>query len=126
MPANARERLRHASVLRFIRTLHTAVWAVLVACILGIFVCAHAERFDVALILISIVMIEVIVLVANGMRCPLTDVAARHTDSRTANFDIYLPHWLAQHNQAIFGTLYVLGLAYTLVTWLLCCARDAD
>jgi hypothetical protein len=46
-------------------------------------------------------------------------VAARYTDDRRANFDIYLPEWLARHNQAIFGTLYVAGCALALARWML-------
>jgi hypothetical protein len=30
------------------------------------------------------------------MRCPLTGIAARYTDDRRDNFDIYLPPWLAR------------------------------
>ncbi len=32
------------------------------------------------------------VLAANGGRCPLSDLAARYTDERASNFDIYLPN----------------------------------
>jgi hypothetical protein len=48
----------------------------------------------------------------------LTGIAARYTDDRRANFDIYLPEWLARHNKTIFGALYLLGLAYLLARWL--------
>ena len=44
-------------------------------------------------------------------------MAARHTDAREANFDIYLPEWLARHNKTIFGLLFALGLAYALARW---------
>jgi len=50
------------------------------------------------------------VLWLNGWRCPLTDVAARYTDDRRANFDIYLPEWLARYNKQIFGPMYAVGL----------------
>ena len=105
-------------MLTFVRTLHTIVWALFVACILGIFVCAHAGRFGAAGLLIAIVMVEVVVLVLNRMRCPLTGVAERYTAERAENFDIYLPRWLAKHNKAIFGTIYAVGVGYTLVRWL--------
>jgi hypothetical protein len=39
-------------------------------------------------------------------------VAARYSGDRRANFDIDLPEWLARHNQRIFGSLYVIGVAY--------------
>jgi hypothetical protein len=51
------------------------------------------------------------------MRCPLTDLAARYTDDRRDNFDIYLPEWLARHNKRIFGWLFVGGLVFTAVRW---------
>lgn len=53
----------------------------------------------------------------NGMACPLTDVAERYTNDRRANFDIYLPEWLARSNKTIFGTLYFAGLVFLLVSW---------
>ena len=105
-------------MLTAIRLLHTAVWALFVACILGIFAAAGAGRFALAVALIGVVMIEVLVLVLNRMRCPLTGVAARYTAERADNFDIYLPLWLARYNKQVFGTLYVLGMAYTLWAWL--------
>ena len=101
-----------------IKLLHTLVWALFVACILGIFLFARQGRLDLAIVLIAVVMVEVLVLVLNRMRCPLTGVAAQYTDERAPNFDIYLPLWLAKHNKSVFGTLYLVGIAYTLVEWL--------
>lgn len=69
----------------------------------------HADVFT------GFVMLEVLVLLVNRWRCPLTGVAARYTDDRRDNFDIYLPVWLARHNKLIFGSLFVLGVSFTLV-----------
>jgi hypothetical protein len=104
-------------MLTLIKIVHTVVWAVFVACILGIFAFARDGRFEAAFALVAIVMVEVAVLVLNRMRCPLTNVAARYTDDRAENFDIYLPHWVAKHNKSIFGTLYFVGVAYALARW---------
>lgn len=65
--------------------------------------------------LIGLVAIEVAVLLANGMRCPLTDVAARYTTDRRDNFDIYLPLRLARYNKRLFGPLYLLDVVWA--TW---------
>ena len=105
-------------MLTFLRVVHTVVWALFVACIVGIFVCAHSKWFGAAAVLIAIIAAEAVVLFLNKMRCPLTVVAARYTDDRAENFDIYLPRWLARHNQTIFGALYAVGVAYTLIKWL--------
>ena len=110
--------MRPEAALVAIKSLHTVVWALFVACILGIFVAARAGRLSLAAGLIVVVLGEVLVLVFNRLRCPLTGVAARYTEERAANFDIYLPLWLARHNKAVFGTLYLLGILYTVVEWL--------
>jgi hypothetical protein len=105
-------------MLVLVKTVHTLVWVFFVACILGIFAAAHTGRLAWAAALIAVVMVEVAVLAANRMRCPLTDVAGRYTSERADNFDIYLPLWVARHNKALFGGLYVLGILYTIGRWL--------
>ena len=110
---------RAARALVVVKVAHTLVWALFAGCIVAIPVVSLQGRHAAAAVLAAIVAGEVIVLVANGFRCPLTAVAARYTDDRRANFDIYLPEWLARHNQAIFGTLYFAGCALALAHWVL-------
>lgn len=105
------------SPLRAIKLLHTVVWALFAGAILAIPVYAWRDDLRVAAWLIALVFGEVAVLVVNRMRCPLTDLAARYTDDRRDNFDIYLPLWLARWNKWIFGTLFVAALLFTLVRW---------
>ena len=57
------------------------------------------------------------VLVKNASTRLLTGLAARHTERRTANFDIYLPLWLARYNKTIFGALFVVGGLFVLARW---------
>ena len=105
------------SALRTVKVVHTLAWAFFAGCILALPVAAWRAAFGVAGGLIAIVIVEVVVLVANGWRCPLTDVAARYTDDRRDNFDIYLPLWLARWNKLIFGLLFVAGLLFTVACW---------
>jgi len=104
--------------LRAIKLAHTLVWAGFAGCILAIPVLAAQQRFGTAAALAAIVMAEVLVLALNGWTCPLTPVAARYTDDRRANFDIYLPEWLARYNKHIFGPLYALAVAYLVAQFL--------
>lgn len=106
-----------ASSLRAIKIAHTLAWAIFAGCILALPVAAYLREFALAGLLIAIVLVEVAILVANGFRCPLTAVAARYTSDRRANFDIYLPLWIARYNKEIFGTLFVAGILFTLVQW---------
>jgi hypothetical protein len=94
---------------------HTVVWLFFAACIFAIPVCAWRGQFRAAVVLIGVVFLEVLVLVVNRWRCPLTGVAARYTEDRRDNFDIYLPEWVARHNKTIFGALYIVGIVVTLV-----------
>jgi hypothetical protein len=103
--------------LRMVKAVHTAVWAFFAGSIVAIPVCAWLRSFGAAFALIGIVLVEVLVLIGNGMRCPLTGVAARYTDDRRDNFDIYLPEWLARRNKEVFGPLYAAGILFTVARW---------
>jgi len=103
--------------LRAIKLAHTLVWMLFAGCIVALPFVAWQGQFHVAAILIGVVLFEVLVLLVNRFRCPLTDVAARFTEDRRDNFDIYLPLWLARYNKQIFGTLFVAGTIFALVLW---------
>lgn len=105
------------AALRAVKIVHTFAWALFAGCIVAIPIVAWRKDFIAAMALIAVVLVEVLVLVTNRFRCPLTDVAARYTDDRRDNFDIYLPLWLARYNKQVFGTLFVAGILFTLLMW---------
>jgi hypothetical protein len=105
-------------VLTAIKLLHTVIWVFLAGSIFALPVAGVLRRFRWAAILSVIVLLECGVLAANGGRCPLSDLAARYTDERASNFDIYLPNWLASRNKTIFGTLFVVNELIVLWCWL--------
>ena len=107
--------MRPESALRTIKLTHTLIWALFAGCIVAIPYFVWSRQRQVAVVLIAVVMLEVIVLLVNRMRCPLTDIAARYTEDRRVNFDIYLPLWLAKYNKLIFGALFAVGLVYAAV-----------
>ena len=75
------------------------------------------DHYRSAAVLAGLVLLECGILAANGGVCPLTSVAARYTDQRKANFDIYLPVWVARYNKTIFGVLFVIGGLFVLGRW---------
>ena len=115
--AFAHTSLAPATALRLVKIVHTLVWALFAGCVVAIPIAAWRGELSWATALIAIVFVEVGVLLANRWRCPLTDVAARYTDERADNFDIYLPLWLARYNKVVFGTLYVAGMLFTVARW---------
>ncbi len=100
-----------------IKLIHTIVWAFFVACIIAIPVFSALGRHESAAWAIALVLLEVLILALNRWRCPLTAIAARYTNDRRANFDIYLPLWLARNNKLIFGCLFLAGTAFAIVDW---------
>ena len=109
--------MRDEHTLTLIKLAHTAIWAVMAAAIVIIPVAAICGRFRLAGWLTALVVAECVVLALNRGRCPLTDLAAGFTANREANFDIYLPRWIALNNKLIFGSLFVAGELVLLWRW---------
>ncbi len=109
--------LRRHRRLVAIKAVHTVAWTFFVAAILSIPAAALRDRYDVALGAALIVMVEVVILALNRWHCPLTPIAARYTEDRRANFDIYLPEWLARLNKQIFGPLYAAAMLFAWARW---------
>src|SRR5215472_17019158 len=104
-------------MLVLIKLLHTLVWAVLAASIVALPFVALRRRFDIALLITIIIVIEGGILLMNQWRCPLTDLAAPYTENRQDSFDIYLTPWLARNNKTIFTTLFLINECLVLWYW---------
>jgi hypothetical protein len=118
--------MRAEQTLTLIKLAHTLIWTVMAAAIVAIPIAAMRRRFRLAAWLSALIVAECIVLALNGGRCPLTDLAAGFTADRAANFDIFLPQWLAEHNKTIFGALFVLGEMIWLWQWATSNVRSAS
>ena len=108
---------RDARALWRIRMAHTVAWAIVAGAIVAIPAATLAGNLRLAAGLSVLVWIEVAILAANRMRCPLTGIAARYTDDRSDNFDIFLPAWLARHNKLLFGVLFAAGELFLAASW---------
>jgi hypothetical protein len=104
--------------LQGIKTVHTLVWIFFVLCIFAIPVMSWRGDDGLAALFVGIVAIEVAILALNRWHCPMTPLAARFTESRAPNFDIYLPSWLARYNKQIFGSIYAAGAVFAFAMWL--------
>lgn len=97
--------------LLLIKLLHTAVWAFFVSMIGYILYSGLADAVSsYTWIASGTVIIEGLVLLLFRLHCPLTILARKYSDSDRANFDIFLPNWLARYNKRLFTSLYILGL----------------
>jgi len=68
---------------------------------------------------IGAVVFEGIVLLINKGKCPLTSLARKYTNNHSANFDIFLPEWLAKNNKIMFTSIFLVGIC--LVLWRFVC-----
>lgn len=92
--------------LTVIKLFHTAVWGFMNVVIFYLLYAVITDRIDRwAWIALTIIGLECLVLLIFRMACPLTLVARRYSNSTEANFDIYLPEWLARNNKLIYGLL---------------------
>ncbi|MBV6404241.1 MAG: hypothetical protein IT228_13095 [Flavobacteriales bacterium] len=98
--------------LVIIKLVHTVIWVALSAVIFYLLYAVLADRigrwFWWGLALVGL---EVVTLLLFRLSCPLTVVARRYSDSQRANFDIYLPEWLARHNKTIYSVIMAAVLA---------------
>lgn len=90
-----------------IKLIHTIVWAFFVLVIFYILFAGIFDKINVyTFIAMGLVVIEGLVLLLFGWRCPLTVVGKRYTDDDEIGFDIFLPKWLAKNNKTILGALF--------------------
>jgi hypothetical protein len=101
-----------------VKTAHTAVWAVLAGMILYLPYAALSGEYRIVLAISLVILLECVALGMNGGQCPLTRIAARYTNDRSDNFDIYLPLLIARHNKLIFGAIFACGELIALWRWL--------
>ncbi|MEO5984886.1 MAG: hypothetical protein ABIP80_05235 [Ferruginibacter sp.] len=57
---------------------------------------------------VGLILVEGIVLLFFRMKCPLTIIARKYSQSVKDNFDIYLPNWLAKNNKLIYTTIFII------------------
>ncbi len=106
------------TTLFWIKSLHTLVFVVESIAILYIL---YSGIFDVGgtglLIAVILVLAEIVVFVANGLRCPLTKFAKQLGDTTGNDFvaDMFLPERFARMIPLVCGGLAFIGLA--LVGW---------
>ncbi len=93
-----------------IKLFHTIIWAFFVLVIFYILFAGVFDKINVyTFIAIGLVVIEGVILLLFGWRCPLTVVGKKYTDNHEIGFDIFLPKWFAKNNKTILGSLFGIG-----------------
>lgn len=105
------ERIRGLTVV-MIKGLHTLIWAAVEASVVYLLVQGMMGRSDrKSAIAGAVVGLETTVFLANGARCPLTQVVENLGEESGSVTDIYLPGWFARILPAIHAPVLV-AIAY--------------
>ena len=95
-----------------VKVVHTLIFVLLSGCVLYVVISGAVNRVTVwTWVAAGAILLEGVVLLASGGRCPLTHVAERlgATDGRVS--DIFLPRWCADRIFPICTALFLLGCA---------------
>jgi hypothetical protein len=108
--------MRSQTKLTIIKTFHTIIWVFFNVVIFYMLYAVIVGKIDRWLwIGYGLFVLEGLTLAAFRFMCPLTVIARKYSDSDRANFDIYLPHWLAKYNKQIYTAILVVIMIITVV-----------
>jgi hypothetical protein len=95
-----------------IKVVHTIIFGVLSACVIYVVVSGAFNRITPwTWVAVGAILVEGVVLVLSGWRCPLTAAAERLGAVKGSVVDIFLPRWFADRIFPICGTLFGVGCA---------------
>ncbi|HWR33677.1 MAG TPA: hypothetical protein VN451_09130 [Chitinophagaceae bacterium] len=102
--------------LTIIKVIHTLIWIFFNVVIFYMLYAVLMNKLDIWLwIGYGLFILEGITLLIFKFFCPLTIMARKYSDSTKANFDIYLPNWLAKHNKLIYTS--ILGIIFIITVY---------
>lgn len=103
-----------ATKLFRIKLLHTAIWVFFNVVIFYMLYAVTLGHIDHWLwIGYALIAAEGLTLALFKLYCPLTVWARRYSDSQAANFDIFLPEWLAKYNKQIYSGIMIVVIILT-------------
>jgi hypothetical protein len=102
--------------LTAIKLLHTIIWLFYNVVIFYMLYAVIIGKLDIWLWTgYGLVLLEALVLLLFKFVCPLTIIARKYSASTKANFDIYLPLWLARYNKEIYTVIMVVIVVITII-----------
>ena len=94
-----------------IKILHTLIWIFFNIVIFYLLYAVIVNKIDRWVwVCIFLITLEGLTLLIFKNVCPVTIAAKKYSDSDKANFDIYLPNWLAKYNKPIYTSIVGIAL----------------
>ena len=107
--------MKSETKLIIIKSIHTLIWLFFNVVIFYMLYAVIVNKLDIWLwIGYGLFVLEGITLLVFKFFCPLTIIARKYSDSTKANFDIYIPNWLAKYNKTIYTSILVIIIIITI------------
>jgi hypothetical protein len=100
--------------LTIVKSAHTLIWLFFNFVIFYMLYAAIVNKLDRWLWLgYGLIFLEAMTLLIFKSFCPVTILARKYSDSAKANFDIFLPEWLAKNNKLIYTYIVIVVIFVT-------------
>lgn len=107
--------MKSETKLIIIKSIHTLIWLFFNVVIFYMLYAVIVNKLDIWLwIGYGLFVLEGITLLVFKFFCPLTIIARKYSNSTKANFDIYIPNWLAKYNKTIYTSILVIIIIITI------------
>ncbi len=91
----------------YIRLIHSFLFFLIGICTIYVFMAAVLDEITtLTWIAFGVAVIELLALIFNDWRCPLTDLAENHGAEVGSVADLFLPQWLSDYLFPTFGIIF--------------------
>lgn len=96
-------------IIFYIKLLHSVLFFLIAISTIYVFITAALDQINsLTWWAFGVAVVELLVLLFNGWRCPLTDLAERQGAEVGSVADLFLPKWLSDYLFAIFGVVFLI------------------
>ncbi len=93
----------------YIKLVHSLLFFLITVSTIYVFITAALDQMNsLTWWAMGVVVVELLALLLNNWRCPLTDLAEQQGAEVGSVADLFLPHWLSDRLFIIFGVLVIL------------------
>lgn len=100
----------------YIKLVHSLLFFLIGICTVYVFVAAAMDQITtLTWIAFAVAVVEIVALIFNDWRCPLTDLTEQHGAEVGSVADLFLPKWLSDYLFTIFRIVF--SITCLLLLW---------
>lgn len=106
------------NMLKMIKIVHMFIYVVMVAATFYIFYAGFMKVHNVILyVSLGLLLVEILALLSNGMKCPLTSLTKKYGDSKGYAWDVLLSEKSAKYSFRLYGFVLFAGVLLLLLDY---------